>query len=487
MKMAKRIMIQGTSSDAGKSLIAAGLCRILSKKGYKVFPFKSQNMALNSYITASGDEMSRAQVVQAEAANRIPEARMNPILLRPVGEAQSEVVILGKQIANTSAAEYYDYKIKLKPMISDIFNEISVENDVIIIEGAGSPAEINLNDHDIVNMGMAEIANSPVILVADIDRGGVFAQIYGTIALMNEKDRQRIKGVIINKFRGDINLLKSGIEMIEDLIKIPIIGVVPYISLNIDSEDSLALNYVSQNKQKEKDINLAILMLSKMSNFSEFQSLQIYHDISVRYIKKFEQLGTPDVLVIPGTEDMKESLSYFRKFIPSINNLIKQGTRIIAINSGMALLGESIYQGNDFLGQGIGVMKKRMELIKEKKIKQVVTENNIEGFHGYLTKRISFELNDGFSVFIHGDNYQDGFAAENYQIIGTQLNGLFQNQNWCREYFNQIRQQKGLQPLDVPETSYEELKNLEYDRLAHHLEKHLDMTFLYNVIGFGED
>ena len=479
---AKTIMVQGTSSDAGKSLIVAGLCRIFADQGKKVFPFKSQNMALNSYITATGDEMSRAQVVQAEAARRLPDTRMNPILLKPVGEAQSHVVIKGRFVANTTAAEYYDYKIKLKPIISEIFKEISDENDVIVIEGAGSPAEINLNEHDIVNMGMAKIADSPVVLVADIDRGGVFAQIYGTIALMNEEDRARIKGVIINKFRGDVSLLQNGVEMIEELTQVPVVGVVPFIPLAIDSEDSIALEYAPTQMQQGKEVDVAILMLDKISNFSDFQSLNVYEDVSVRYVKTVQQIGNPDILIIPGTEAVDQGLHDIKAYQEVINHLHQNGTHVLAINTGMALLGASVISQGEPVGDGLNIVECDFEILESADVIQVHSTENQQGLEGYIAHKTSVKMGANLDTFMMGEDYQDGFMTSDQTIIGTQLNGLFQNLTWTRAYLNQIRLYKGLPALTEPKMSYMEFKNREYDKLAHHLSEHLDMEMLNEIM-----
>ncbi|MBG9979506.1 cobyric acid synthase [Facklamia lactis] len=484
---AKRLMIQGTSSDAGKSLIVAGLCRVFADRGQKVFPFKSQNMALNSYITASGDEMSRAQVVQAEASRRLPDPRMNPILLKPVGEAQSHVVIKGQFVASTTAAEYYDYKIKLKPVIHDIFQEISQENEVILIEGAGSPAEINLNDHDIVNMGMARIADAPVLLVADIDRGGVFAQIYGTIALMNEEDRARIKGVIINKFRGDISLLQSGIEMIENLTHVPIVGVVPYIDLAIDSEDSIALESVSTQMDPQKAIDVAILMLDKMSNFSDFQSLTVYEDVSVRYVKHIQQLKNPDVLIIPGTEDIHSNYQKILAYKETINLLLAQGTRVIAFNTGVCFLSETVQLSHDRVIPGLGLVSGQATLLETVEITQVDPDDNQQALGGSITQRVQLDHDGDGEPFIQADDYQEGLNYHNHLIMGTQLNGLFQNLSWSRHYFNQIRRTKGLEEMEQPKLSYMEFKNREYDKLANHLLEHLDMKVIEEMMECSEE
>ena len=305
--MVKSLMVQGTASDAGKSIIAAGLCRIFKQDGLEVVPFKSQNMALNSFITKKGDEMGRAQVVQAEAAGKEPDVRMNPVLLKPTSDRKSQVVFLGRVLRDMDAVEYHEYKQQLLPKIKKVYEELGAENDIIVIEGAGSPAEINLNDRDIVNMGMAKLVDAPVILVADIDKGGVFASIYGTIELMPPEDRKRIKGVIINKFRGDVALLQSGIDMIEELTRVPVIGVVPYAQLDIDSEDSVALVQKSRRFDSRKSLDIAVVSLKRLSNFTDFHSLEIQPDVSVRYVQPGDAIGRPDLLILPGSKNTIET------------------------------------------------------------------------------------------------------------------------------------------------------------------------------------
>ncbi|GAY73645.1 cobyric acid synthase [Lentilactobacillus kosonis] len=258
-----KVMFQGTASDSGKSWVAAALCRVLKRQGLRVAPFKSQNMALNSFITSEGFEMGRAQVFQAEAAKVAPDVRMNPILLKPTTDSDSQVVIMGNVYGNMDAASYQRFKPKLRTKVGEIFNSLASENDVMVLEGAGSPAEINLNENDIANMGMARIADSPVILVADIDRGGVFASIYGTIKLLPLEDQKRIKGIIINKFRGDPSLLTSGNDMIEELTGVPVLGVLPMTDVDLDDEDSVALTSKRLLKDDTKDIDIAVISLSK--------------------------------------------------------------------------------------------------------------------------------------------------------------------------------------------------------------------------------
>ena len=282
--MAKTIMIQGTMSNVGKSLITAGFCRIFKQDGYKTAPFKSQNMSLNSYITKDGLEMGRAQVMQAEAAGIEPSVCMNPILLKPSSDTGSQVIVNGKVLGSMSAREYFAYKKTLVPEIQKAFDALSRDNDIIVIEGAGSPAEINLKQDDIVNMGMAELVNAPVLLVGDIDRGGVFAQLTGTMILLTEEEQKRVKGMIINKFRGDKTILEPGIEMLEEKVQIPVVGVTPYMNLELDDEDSLTERF--DRKTKKELVDIAVIRFPRMSNFTDFNVFELIPNVSLRYVKK---------------------------------------------------------------------------------------------------------------------------------------------------------------------------------------------------------
>ena len=298
--MAKTIMIQGTMSNAGKSLLAAGLCRVLKQDGYRVAPFKSQNMALNSFITKDGGEMGRAQVVQAEAAGIEPDVRMNPILLKPTTDVGSQVIVNGRVQGNMPAMEYYRRKRDFIPTVMEAYESLAREYDIIVIEGAGSPAEINLQENDIVNMGLARMVDAPVLLVGDIDRGGVFAQLYGTVALQSEEDRRRIKGVVVNKFRGDRAILKPGLKTLEELCGVPVAGVVPYLHVDIDDEDSLSERF---GRDKEpRLIDIAVIRLPRISNFTDFSPFERYENVSLRYVERARDLRAPDMIVIPGTK-----------------------------------------------------------------------------------------------------------------------------------------------------------------------------------------
>ncbi len=309
--MAKCIMIQGTMSNAGKSLLCAGLCRVFKQDGYRVAPFKSQNMALNSFITEAGGEMGRAQVVQAEAAGIAPDVRMNPVLLKPTTDVGSQVIVNGEVQGNMRAMEYYRRKLEYVPAIIVAYNSLANEYDIIVIEGAGSPAEINLKQVDIVNMGLAKMVDAPVLLVGDIDRGGVFAQLYGTVALLENEERARIKGTIVNKFRGDRAILEPGIKMLEELCGVPVAGVIPYVHVDIDDEDSLSERFNRDCTRKLLDI--AVIRLPRISNFTDFSPFERYENVSLRYVDRVADLHQPDIIILPGTKRTISDLRWLRQ------------------------------------------------------------------------------------------------------------------------------------------------------------------------------
>ncbi|HFU4000549.1 TPA: cobyric acid synthase [Streptococcus suis] len=494
--MAKSLMVQGTASDAGKSIIVAGLCRIFKQDGLRVVPFKSQNMALNSYITKTGQEMGRAQVFQAEAAQVEPDVRMNPVLLKPTSDRKSQVVFMGQVLTDMDAVEYHEFKQELLPKIKEVYEELSSENDVILLEGAGSPAEINLNDRDIVNMGMARLVDAPVILVADIDKGGVFASIYGTIMLMPEEDRQRIKGVIINKFRGDVALLQSGIDMIEELTKVPVLGVVPYAQLHIDSEDSVALVQKSRKFNPEKDLDVAIINLNRMSNFTDFNSLEMHPDVSVRYVGPADELGSPDLLILPGSKNTIEDMVYLAEsgMAQEIHRCFQEGSAIFGICGGYQLLGKEL---SDPLGvessiekiAGLGLLETTTIFRANKCTTQVQAQQGDYCLEGYEIHMGETQLADGvqpFSTIVlqNGEvtERQDGAIGHGGQVQGTYLHGIFDNVAWTRDYLNQLRIKKGLPALDQQVETIQTMKDREYDKLATILRESLDMTAIYDIL-----
>ena len=357
--MAKTIMIQGTMSNAGKSLLAAGLCRVLKQDGYRVAPFKSQNMALNSFITKDGGEMGRAQVVQAEAAGIEPDVRMNPILLKPTTDVGSQVIVNGRVQGNMPAMEYYRRKRDFIPAVMEAYESLAREYDVIVIEGAGSPAEINLQENDIVNMGLARMVDAPVLLVGDIDRGGVFAQLYGTVALQSEEDRRRIKGVVVNKFRGDRAILEPGLKTLEELCGVPVAGVVPYLHVDIDDEDSLSERF---GRDKEpRLIDIAVIRLPRISNFTDFSPFERYENVSLRYVERARDLRAPDMIVLPGTKSTIADLGWLRQsgLEAELLKCHEKGVFLMGICGGFQMLGkrlcdpEQVEDGGELRGMGL--------------------------------------------------------------------------------------------------------------------------------------
>ena len=329
--MAKCIMVQGTMSGAGKSLLVTALCRIFTQDGYRVAPFKSQNMALNSYVTADGLELGRAQAAQAEAAGIPCDVRMNPILLKPSSDTGSQLIVMGEVRGQYDAKEYFRMKRALIPEIMKAYNSLAEEHDIIVIEGAGSPAEINLRQDDIVNMGLAELVNAPVILAGDIDRGGVFAQLYGTVALLQPEERKRVIGTVINKFRGDVELLRPGLRQLEELTSLPVLGVIPWMKIDIDDEDSLAPR-LEKTETGGRPLDIAVIRLPHVSNFTDFSPLEEHPAVGVRYVNHVEQLGKPDLIILPGTKNTMGDLRWLREMGLAEEILVLHG-------SGTAILG----------------------------------------------------------------------------------------------------------------------------------------------------
>ena len=340
--MAKAIMVQGTMSNAGKSLLAAGLCRIFKQDGYKVAPFKSQNMALNSFITEDGLEMGRAQVMQAEAAGIKPSVLMNPILLKPTNDVGSQVIVNGEVLGTMGARDYFKYKKTLVPDVMKAYNALAAENDIIVIEGAGSPAEINLKDEDIVNMGMAKMAKAPVLLVGDIDRGGVFAQLIGTVELLEEDEKAMVKGLIINKFRGDKTILDPGVAMLEERSKIPVVGVAPYLDIQVEDEDSLTERF--DRKQEAGVIDIAVIRTPRISNFTDFNPFESIPGVSLRYVKHPRDLHSPDMIILPGTKNTMGDLIWMREsgMEAAVLKEASRGKLIFGVCGGYQMLGETL-------------------------------------------------------------------------------------------------------------------------------------------------
>lgn len=410
--MAKVIMVQGTMSNAGKSLIAAGLCRVFHQDGYRVAPFKSQNMALNSFITKDGLEMGRAQVMQAEAAGIEPDADMNPILLKPSSQTGSQVIVGGKVRGNMRAADYFQYKKSLIPEISAAFQRLEEKADIIVIEGAGSPAEINLRENDIVNMGLAELVDAPVLLVGDIDPGGVFAQLIGTLVLLEEKERRRVGGLIINKFRGDKSLLDPGITMLEEKGGVPVVGVLPYMDIHLDDEDSLS-SRLEQTKRGQ--IDLAVVRLPHISNFTDFSVFDPIEAVSVRYIRRPEEMDGADLLILPGTKNTIADRNWLREagFDQAIKTYAEKGGVVFGICGGFQMLGTKIEDphGVEEGGRvdGLGLLPCRT-VLKDKKTRR--QENGRIGSLGGVLRGLSGSRFHGYEIHM-GETFFDPTAGVN--------------------------------------------------------------------------
>lgn len=407
--MAKAIMIQGTMSSAGKSLIAAGLCRIFRQDGYRCAPFKSQNMALNSFITEDGLEMGRAQVMQAEAAGIEPSVWMNPILLKPTNDMGSQVIVNGEVIGTMKARDYFAYKKQLIPDILRAYQKLEAEYDIIVIEGAGSPAEINLKQDDIVNMGMAKLAKAPVLLVGDIDRGGVFAQLLGTLLLLEEEEKQMVKGLIINKFRGDKTILDPGVVMLEEKGGIPVVGVAPYLQVQLDDEDSLTERFWM--KEAAGKIDIAVIRLPRISNFTDFNALEVAKEASVRYVEHVRELQKPDLIILPGSKNTMEDLRWLREsgMEAAILKAHAKGTVIFGICGGYQMLGETIKDPEQMEAggtiQGMGLLPVDTVFSTEK------TRTRVEGtfsMPGGTLKRLAGIPLYGYEVCIWDRPYVEG-------------------------------------------------------------------------------
>ena len=476
--MAKSIMIQGTMSNAGKSLIAAGLCRVFKQDGYRVAPFKSQNMALNSYITEDGLEMGRAQVVQAEAAGIKPQADMNPILLKPTSDSGSQVIVHGVPIGTMPAKEYFAYKKTLIPEVEKAYRRLEEEYDIIVIEGAGSPAEINLKKDDIVNMGMARMADAPVLLVGDIDRGGVFAQLYGTVALLSEEERARVKGLVVNKFRGDKTILEPGLDMIEDLCGIPVTGVVPYADVDIEDEDSLGHHLSGTEKGKKTLVDIAVIRLPRISNFTDFQVFSCMPEVGLTYVNRLSDLGKPDLILLPGTKNTIEDLLW--------------------------MLGESLedpfgvetetYRGRPV--EGLKLLPVRTVFGKEKTrtrvtgscasvggILEELSGMEIEGYEIHMGETVRAVPPLSYVMEQNGSHLAKMDGCQRNHVYGTYIHGFFDREGIAETVVSALLEKKGLTAVRNEEFHYAAYREQQYDRLAAVIRESFDMAAVYEMMG----
>ena len=483
--MAKNIMIQGTMSNAGKSLIAAGLCRIFKQDGYKVAPFKSQNMALNSFITADGKEMGRAQVVQAQAAGIAPDVRMNPILLKPTTDVGSQVIVNGVVQGNMRAMEYYRRKREFLPAVLEAYHALEQEFDIIVIEGAGSPAEINLKSEDIVNMGLAKLVDAPVLLVGDIDRGGVFAQLYGTIALLEPEEQRRVKGTIVNKFRGDRAILQPGIDILERICSVPVAGVVPYAHLDIDDEDSLSTRF--QSSQVRKAVDIAVIKLPRISNFTDVSPLERYENVSVRYVERPDQLHQPDMILLPGTKSTIADLLWLRQsgLEAGILKEAARGCVIFGICGGYQMLGTSISdpQGVEAAGitqvKGLGLLD--MDTVFQGEKVQLQTSGTLGPIPGVLHSLSGLRYR-GYEIHM-GRSAQPALPVQcSGNVYGSYIHGIFDAEGIGDAIVKDLAANKGVELGQLSHFDPESYMQHQYDLLADTLRAGLDMDFIYRIV-----
>lgn len=539
--MAKVIMVQGTMSNAGKSFLVAGLCRIFKQDGYRVAPFKSQNMALNSYITSEGLEMGRAQVMQAEAAGITPMVCMNPILLKPINNVGSQVIVNGEVLGNMSARDYFAYKKKLIPDIKRAFRKLEEYADIIVIEGAGSPAEINLKENDIVNMGMAQMVNAPVLLVGDIDRGGVFAQLLGTLMLLTDEEKARVKGLIINKFRGDKTILDPGIAMLEERGGVPVVGVVPYRQLSLEDEDSLTERF---DKKTEGLIDIAVIRYPRISNFTDFNVFEQMPEVTVRYVTSVAELHHPDMICLPGSKNTMGDLKWMRQngFEAAIKKAAET-TPVFGICGGYQMLGMSIADPDNVEEGGAirGMELLPVETILQKSKMRCQTEglvDKVEGifrgisgceFQGYEihmgeTRYADCSVKDNAIVPFSSDDLKqeqsnipfvkpesdlnpqptngwintetDGSCndsgkpvnktvvqSEKYEnVYGSYVHGIFDQAKIADAILHALAKKKGVALEEGGMLDYQVFKEKEYDKLADTLREYLNMEEIYGML-----
>ena len=483
--MAKNIMIQGTMSNAGKSLLCAGLCRIFQQDGYRVAPFKSQNMALNSFITADGGEMGRAQVVQAEAAGIAPDVRMNPILLKPTTDVGSQVIVNGQVLGNMRAMEYYRRKREFLPAVLDAYRSLDAEYDIIVIEGAGSPAEINLKQEDIVNMGLAKLVDAPVLLVGDIDRGGVFAQLYGTVALLEPEERARIKGTVINKFRGDRAILEPGLRTLETLCGVPVAGVVPYVHVDVDDEDSLTERFLSGGERKLLDI--AVIRLPRISNFTDVSPFERYENVSVRYVERVSELHDPDMILLPGTKSTISDLQWLRQsgLEAAICKAASTGKLVFGICGGYQMLGSRILDPEQVEAAGVteiaGMGLLDMQTVFRGQKVQTQTGGVFQQIPGLLSC-LNGMTYTGYEIHMGRSKEAAAPVVGNGSVYGSYIHGIFDAPGVADEIRKALCRQRGISVQTLESDDPAAYKQRQYDTLAQAVREGLDMELVYRIL-----
>jgi len=499
----KSLMFQGTASSVGKSTLCAAVLRIMKQDGLRAAPFKAQNMALNSFATKEGLEMGRAQVTQAEAAGIEPSVRMNPVLLKPTSDRRSQVIVNGKPIGTMSAMEYDRFKPRLREMIKDIYDDLERDVDVVVIEGAGSPAEINLKKGDIVNMSMAKAADAPVILIGDINPGGVFASLYGTVRLLDEDEQARIRGIVINKFRGDVKILEPGLDMIERLLNIPVLGVIPWMDIDMEDEDSVTERF--ERHAGRGQVNAAIVRLPHISNFTDFNLLGSEEGVAVSYAARAAEIREADIVILPGTKNTIEDLNWLKQrgLADEIVRHARRGGLVIGVCGGYQMLGQSLRDPLHTESRipemaGLGLLDFSVSFQPEKTTVQaggaIQAERGwLAGLNGLMLD--GYEIHSGVNEFgpgcvpflrLNGREEPDGVVNEAGNVLGSYLHGIFDTGAFWRALVNRVRAEKGLDANDGEVLTMAEFRDREFDRLAALVRQNLDMDAVYRIIR-GED
>lgn len=507
---AKTIMVQGTASHVGKSVLVAALCRIFYRDGYKVAPFKSQNMALNSFVTRDGGEMGRATVVQAEAAGIEPTVDMNPVLLKPTGHASSQVILMGRPVGNKSAYLYHrEYVKEAWGAICGAFERLKNQYDVVVIEGAGSPAEVNLQKYEIVNMRVARLADAPVLLVADIDKGGALASVVGTLELLPPDDRERVAGIIINKFRGDISLFQPAVDFLEEKTGKPVVGVIPYFKqLRIQEEDTVPEDRTNFKENKDSNrVEVAVIHLPHISNFTDFDPLGEEPDVYLRYVGRGSGLGNPDLIIIPGSKNTIEDLVYLKQsgIAEQILSRAARGTPVMGICGGFQMLGKELNDPEQVessipVTEGLGLLNMSTTFAPEKVTHQVearvaqkglltqgLDESYLTGYEIHMGRtRLGTGVKPAFTIWQRsGQNVcdPDGAVSADGRVMGTYIHGIFDNDTLRREIINALRKLKGWEPLKkTGQVSAWAQRQRDYDRLAELVRGSMDIELLYRIL-----
>ena len=499
----KSLMFMGTASSVGKSMMCAAVLRILKQDGFRAAPFKAQNMALNSFATAEGLEMGRAQVTQAEAAGLEPTVRMNPVLLKPTSDRRSQVIVNGKAIGTMSAMEYDAFKPRLRQMIREVYDGLERDVDVVVIEGAGSPAEINLKKGDIVNMSMARTADAPVILIGDINPGGVFASLYGTVKLLDEEEQARIKGIVINKFRGDVKILEPGLDMIEKLLNIPVLGVIPWMDIDMEDEDSVTERF--ERRAGRGQVNAAIVRLPHISNFTDFNLLAGEPGVAVSYAARASEIRGADIVILPGTKNTIEDLNWLKQrgIADEIVRHARRGGLVFGVCGGYQMLGQALRDPEHTESRipemaGLGLLDFSVTFHAEKTTVQA--SGPIRAESGWLAA-LNGVLLDGYEIhsganefgpdcvpflYLNGREEPDGVMNARGNVLGSYLHGIFDTGAFWRALVNRVRAEKGLDLNDGELITMAEFRDREFDRLAAIVRQNLDMESVYRIIR-GED